>query len=114
MFLKSPKQTIQIEDTPFTKGGKGSVYTVVGKPDMVAKLYHSSGQTKEKKQKILAMLASPPKRKVTGQIAWLIDILYVPVHQLIDTIKVKNQNLLIICFKNGLKRGKASLLRCLS
>ncbi len=68
-------QYYTISDTPFAKGGEGSIYDVSGQRDLVAKIYHQNGRTDEKQQKILAMLASPPVG-ITDQIAWPVDILY--------------------------------------
>ncbi len=68
-------QYYTISDTPFAKGGEGSIYDVLGNANLVAKIYHRSGRTDEKQRKILAMLASPPVG-ITDQIAWPTDIIY--------------------------------------
>ncbi len=68
-------QYYTISDTPFAKGGEGSIYDILGKSNLVAKIYHQAGRTDEKERKILAMLSSPPIG-ITDQIAWPVDILY--------------------------------------
>lgn len=64
------------------KGGEGIVYDVSGYPDQVAKIYHSSHCTDEKRRKLQAMIASPPQddtRRLSPphiSIAWPLELLY--------------------------------------
>ncbi len=68
-------QRYTLSTAPFAKGGEGSIYDVIGMPNLVAKIYHPQGRTETKEQKLSAMIASPPL-SATNQIAWPLDIVY--------------------------------------
>ncbi len=89
--LNAHKNTYILADTPFAKGGEGKVYDIVGNGHFVAKLYHEKGQTREKEEKLRAMLASPPQG-MSGQIAWPCDILYKPNGQFWGFVMPRIQN----------------------
>jgi DNA-binding helix-hairpin-helix protein with protein kinase domain len=57
----------------FKQGGEGAIHEIVGKPDLVAKLYHKA-ISPEKADKILAM-ASMRTDRLTAISAWPIDLL---------------------------------------
>ncbi|MDA0709342.1 MAG: protein kinase [bacterium] len=63
--------------TVLGKGGEARVFTVVGKPDLAAKIYHKPTQKRARKLEI--MIANPPGDPMAGQghisIAWPVDLL---------------------------------------
>ncbi len=76
MIVKSSRYEVQLSDKPFARGGEGSIYDVIGNPDLVAKIYHSAGRTQSRHKKISAMLKYPPKDAAKSQTAWPVDFLY--------------------------------------
>ncbi len=89
--LNANNKAYPLADTPFAKGGEGKVFDIVGNGDFVAKLYHDKGQTREKEEKLRAMLAAPPQG-TSGQIAWPCDILYKPNGQFWGFVMPRIQN----------------------
>ncbi|NLO39839.1 MAG: hypothetical protein GX115_10285 [Ruminiclostridium sp.] len=75
MTVISSRNEVQLSDKPFAKGGEGSIYDVVGNPELVAKIYHPAGRTRSRYEKIMAMLKYPPKTAAKSQTAWPVDIL---------------------------------------
>ena len=59
-YYGQSKTSYKLSDTPFKKGGEGSVYDIVGKADYVAKIYHSSVVTAELEAKIKYITNNPP------------------------------------------------------
>lgn len=76
MTVRTSSSEIRLGDTPFAKGGEGSIHDVVGNADLVAKIYHPAGRTQSRRRKIEAMLMHPPKESAKGQTAWPVDSLY--------------------------------------
>lgn len=77
MILKG-KGGIQynLEQNPFAQGGEGKVFNIIGKPNLVAKLYKNGLNDLQKEKKLLAMTNNPPSQEVMSQIAWPQDVLY--------------------------------------
>lgn len=64
-------------DQEIARGGEGGIWTVQGKPDLVAKIYHPNQVTPQHEAKVAAMLAAPPTQpKTHTAIAWPTDLLY--------------------------------------
>ena len=61
-------QDITLEGPLLGRGGEASIYTVPGRPDLAAKIYHNP--TDEYAGKLAAMLAAPPERGQHVAIAW--------------------------------------------
>ncbi len=76
MLLKTKSRSVTIKDSYFAKGGEGCVHDITRDKNSVAKIYHKKQRTKEREQKILAMLGSPPQGNLSKQVAWPTDILY--------------------------------------
>ncbi len=74
-YIGSNKAKYTLENTPFKKGGEGSVYNIVGKPDCVAKIYHGNVITAELESKIKYITNNPPSKTILDQIAWPLDYL---------------------------------------
>ena len=74
-YYGQAKITYKLSDTPFKKGGEGSVYDIVGKADYVAKIYHGSVVTAELEAKIKYITNNPPSKSILNQIAWPVDYL---------------------------------------
>ncbi len=88
-----------LENNPFAGGGEGKVYNVVGKRDVVAKLYKNGLNDKMKERKLLAMVDNPPSKAVMDQIAWPLDVLYDRSHTFVGFIMPKlaiNEDLNVI------------------
>ena len=66
----------EISSKPFSSGGEGDIYSVVGTQDKVAKIYHQNRITSELEQKLIIMAKKPPSNKILSQVAWPLDILY--------------------------------------
>ncbi|MDN5313983.1 MAG: hypothetical protein PWP10_2729 [Clostridiales bacterium] len=75
MIVRSSNCGIELADDPFARGGEGCVYDVIGKPELVAKIYHPAGRTNARLRKIKAMLDHPPQVSTKNQTTWPIDIL---------------------------------------
>lgn len=64
------------------RGGEGIVYTIAGRTDVVAKIYHPDQRTRQKQAKLTAMLSKPPHdsgAKLTPPhcaLAWPMDLLF--------------------------------------
>lgn len=65
-----------LESSPFAQGGEGKVFNIIGKPNMVAKLYKNGLNDVSKERKLLVMVNNPPSKAVMSQIAWPLDVLY--------------------------------------
>lgn len=74
-YVGSNNAKYTLENTPFKKGGEGSVYNIVGKPNCVAKIYHGSVITAELEAKIKYIKNNPPSKTILDQIAWPLDYL---------------------------------------
>ena len=74
-YYGQSKTSYKLSDTPFKKGGEGSVYDIVGKSDHVAKIYHSSVVTTELEAKIKYITNNQPSKSILNQIAWPVDYL---------------------------------------
>ena len=62
------------------QGGEGQVYTIVGKRDLVGKIYHPKHQTRDRYEKLKIMISNPPEDKMKAvyghvSIAWPIALL---------------------------------------
>ena len=66
----------QLENKPFSSGGEGDIYGIVGMRDRVVKVYHANCVTSELEQKLVMMTKRPPSSKVLTQVAWPIDVVY--------------------------------------
>lgn len=65
-----------LESSPFTQGGEGKIYNIIGEPNKVAKLYKNGLNDSQKERKLLVMVNNPPNQEVMSQIAWPLDVLY--------------------------------------
>lgn len=65
-----------LENAPFAQGGEGRVFHVIGKPNVVAKLYKNGLNNTVKERKLITMVNNPPSSAVMQQIAWPLDVLY--------------------------------------
>ncbi len=61
---------------PLGKGGEGAVYSIVGMPDLVLKVYHEGKRTETRHRKLLAMLDSPLSPSAMNQVTWPVDVVY--------------------------------------
>lgn len=66
----------QLDVKPFSSGGEGDIYGLIGDTDKVVKLYHPDRITEELEQKLLVMSRRPPDAKVLSQVAWPLDVVY--------------------------------------
>lgn len=65
-----------LEAKPFAQGGEGQVFNIVGKPNLVAKLYKDTISIGDRERKLNVMVTYPPDKSVLNQIAWPVDVLY--------------------------------------
>lgn len=65
-----------LADSPFTSGGEGQIYEVIGDSSIVAKLYKDSIQKDEKEKKLVVMAQRPPNQDIIRFVSWPKDLLY--------------------------------------
>ena len=65
-----------LNSSPFAQGGEGMIFDILGKPNLVAKLYKNGLNNIEKEKKLIAMVDNPPDKNVMDQISWPVDVLY--------------------------------------
>ena len=76
------KESVNLEEEPFSSGGEGEVRNVTSCPSrfnsVCAKLYFKSKQTKEQEKKIRFMVENPPSNIVGNgmMIAWPLETIY--------------------------------------
>lgn len=80
-YTTSARQTITT-DGKLGEGGEGTVSAIIGRNNIVAKVYHPSHRTLEKERKLQAMIANPPQddtRRLSPphiSIAWPTEVVY--------------------------------------
>ncbi|MCL2165192.1 MAG: hypothetical protein FWH55_12600 [Oscillospiraceae bacterium] len=72
-YQGSNNQSYTTIEPPLGKGGEGSVYTIQGKPSLVAKVFTAGFRTETKKRKLLAMLSKPMSSQT---VAWPQDVIF--------------------------------------
>jgi len=70
------RQQYQLEAKPFSSGGEGDVYGIVGLKDKVIKVYHPDRISTEMEEKLKVMVRRPPDISVLSQVAWPSDLVY--------------------------------------
>ena len=76
------KESINLEEEPFSSGGEGEVHRVISCPsrysNVCAKLYFKPKQTKEQEKKIRFMVENPPSNFIGSSmmLAWPMETLY--------------------------------------
>lgn len=73
-LMYTRKGAVRLPDDGFGHGGEGTIFDVERNPGIVAKIYHTQYRTRAREQKILAMLAKPPK--AGSSVAWPLEALY--------------------------------------
>lgn len=82
--ITTSKKELNLITKGSKRGGEGCIYRVAGRSKLVAKVYHDGKATEEKRHKLEAMLANPPKRLTRAHcLAWPQDILLNEVGQFI-------------------------------
>ena len=66
----------QLEQKPFSSGGEGEIYRIVGSNDRVVKVYLKDRSSSELEAKIKLMVNRPPSSSVLNLVAWPIDAVY--------------------------------------
>lgn len=113
VWLKDQTSSNFVLDKELGAGGEGSVYTVDGNPDLVAKIYHPNRRTSDVFQKLQLMIQYPPKTvdDITGKlyVAWPESLLYDDTQKPIGFImpKVEKQNLLFDYYNPSLRKRNA-------
>ena len=69
-------QRYELKTKPFSTGGEGDIYDIVGLKERVIKLYHPDRITNELEQKIIRMVKRPPNESILSQVAWPLDAVY--------------------------------------
>ena len=69
-------QAYQLEETPFSSGGEGEIFSVFGDATKVVKIYHADRITKELEEKLKLMVDNPPNASILSQVAWPLDVVY--------------------------------------
>ncbi len=76
MLVGLSKKQYQIDPKPFSSGGEGDIYRVIGQEKIVMKIYHADRRTQEMEAKITHMAGNPPSESVLTQVAWPLDAVY--------------------------------------
>jgi len=77
MIICEGKSGLQYNlSTLLKSGGEGEIYDIIGKPNLVAKLYKTGKTNQEKEFKLLKMVSDPPDKNMLSQIAWPQEVLY--------------------------------------
>lgn len=76
MYCKGQKSYYSLESSPLAQGGEGDIFRVQGKPEIVAKIYHSGKVSPEAEKKLGIMVSNPPEKHIISQMAWPLDLLY--------------------------------------
>lgn len=100
-----------LENTPFSQGGEGKIFNVIGNSGVVAKLYKDGKNDSEKEKKLIVMVNNPPSKNVMSQIAWPLDVLYDTSNRFVGFIMpklAKNEDLNVI-YEYGSTAKYASL-----
>lgn len=63
----------EIEQKPFSSGGEGDIYAILGVDNQVIKVYKKDRVTRELENKINLMVRRPPSSNVLNQVAWPLD-----------------------------------------
>lgn len=69
-------ESYSIENTPLGKGGEGSIFRIIGKPDLVLKLFNQDKRTETRHRKLLTMVKTPLSPNAMEQVTWPIDVVY--------------------------------------
>jgi len=69
-------KTYALESKPFSSGGEGDIYRIIGDQNKVVKIYHSDRISSELEKKLRYMANNPPVSSVLTQVAWPMDVLY--------------------------------------
>lgn len=64
------------DDEPLGKGGEGTVYKILGKPDLVVKEFNENIRTETRHRKLLAMAQANLSGNMLKQLCWPIDVVY--------------------------------------
>jgi DNA-binding helix-hairpin-helix protein with protein kinase domain len=63
------------ENKSFASGGEGSIYKLLNKHNLLAKVYHPEFATEERHEKLKLMRRNPPNSETLAYLAWPVDIL---------------------------------------
>lgn len=66
--------TYSLDGNAIGQGGEGAIYSILGAPDKVVKIY--SKPTGELESKLKRMTKYPPAQTILSQVAWPLDVVY--------------------------------------
>lgn len=69
-------KTYTLEGKPFSSGGEGDIFKIIGDSSLVIKIYHPDRITSELEHKLQFMANNPPASSVLNQVAWPMDVVY--------------------------------------
>ena len=64
----------ELADKPLSSGGEGAVYEVIGRPGLVAKIYHENKRSQKRYEKLSAMVSIPAN--TLPECAWPQELLF--------------------------------------
>lgn len=78
IVYSSTGQPLQIDDTPMSKGGEGSVYKIPSLPKYCAKIYHPENRDPERRRKLDYMVNHAPAELITPNyiICWPVKLIF--------------------------------------
>ena len=75
IYLGKKEFQYECRETKFDEGGEGTIYDVIGRPDLVVKIYKPGKLAKSTVEKLTLMVDAVPAR-AEECVAWPLDILY--------------------------------------
>ena len=73
-YNKTHQNRYELADKPLSSGGEGSVYEVIGRPGLVAKIYHENKRSQKRYEKLSAMVSIPAN--TLPECAWPQELLF--------------------------------------
>src|SRR5512135_3499583 len=81
MWVYATGRRMEIPDTELTAGGEGKIHAVPTQPETLAKILFKQYRTDERREKLKALVASPPNNRPSGpdghrRFAWPRELLF--------------------------------------
>ena len=73
-YNKTHQNRYELADKPLSSGGEGAVYEVIGRPGLVAKIYHENKRSQKRYEKLSAMVSIPAN--TLPECAWPQELLF--------------------------------------
>lgn len=75
MLAYSGGAKLELANLPFARGDTGAIHRILPTPSLVGKLYPPRERTPQQREKLSAMLSTPPEETLFSRIAWPVGLL---------------------------------------